>query len=356
MATLSTPVGAASLGNYIFSGLQTRNLASVLVGCVGAAALALVLDGLVRALGAALVGRRRSPLLVVLATLGVLYAYSSVTFVQGLRRTGPDRIVVGAKTFTEQYILGRILALQIEKSTGSPVEVVSSLGSTVVFDALRAGEIDAYVEYSGTIWATIMRRDSAPATRAAVLSEVGRFLESEHGIVVAGPLGFENAYALAMRREQAAELGVKSISDLARHAPRLAIGGDYEFFDRAEWRAIRDTYGLEFHDQRSMDPSLMYQAVANGQVDVIGAFSSDGRIAALDLTVLQDERGAIPPYDAIILAGSRLVRERRDVLAALGALAGRIDADDMRRMNRAVDQEGAAPEEVAARFFGAESR
>lgn len=356
MATLSTPVGAASLGNYIFSGLQTRNLASVLVGCIGAAALALVLDGLVRALGAALVGRRRSPLLVVLATLGVLYAYSSVTFVQGLRPTGPDRIVVGAKTFTEQYILGRILALQIEKSTGSPVDVVSSLGSTVVFDALRAGEIDAYVEYSGTIWATIMHRDSAPATRAAVLSEVGRFLESQHGIVVAGPLGFENAYALAMRREQAAELGVKRISDLARHAPRLAIGGDYEFFDRAEWRAIRDTYGLKFHDQRSMDPSLMYQAVANGQVDVIGAFSSDGRIAALDLTVLQDERGAIPPYDAIILAGPRLVRERRDVLAALGALAGRIDADDMRRMNRAVDQEGAAPEEVAARFFDAESR
>jgi osmoprotectant transport system permease protein len=352
MATLSTPVGAASLGNYIFSGLQTRNLTSVLVGCVGAAALALVLDGLVRALGAALVGRRRSPLFVVLATLGVLYAYSSLTFVQGLRRAGPDRIVVGAKTFTEQYILGRILALQIEKSTGSPVEVVSSLGSTVAFDALRAGEIDAYVEYSGTVWATIMRRDSASMPRAVVLSEVGRFLESQYGIAVAGSLGFENAYALAMRRGQAAGLAVKSIGDLARHAPTLAIGGDYEFFDRAEWRAIRGAYGLEFRDQRSMDPSLMYQAVANGQVDVIGAFSSDGRIAAFDLTVLQDERGAIPPYDAIILAGPRLVRERRDVMDALGALAGRIDADDMRRMNLAVDQDGAAPDAVAAEFLG----
>jgi osmoprotectant transport system permease protein len=132
----------------------------------------------------------------------------------------------------------------------------------------------------------------------------------------------------------------------------LAIGGDYEFFDRGEWRAIRDVYGLEFRDQRSMDPSLMYQAVANGQVDVIGAFSSDGRIAALDLTVLQDERGAIPPYDAIILAGPRLVRERRDVLAALAALAGRIDADEMRRMNLAVDQDGDAPDIVAAEFLG----
>jgi osmoprotectant transport system permease protein len=352
MATLSTPVGAPSLGNYIFSGLQTRNLTSVLVGCVAAATLALVLDALVRGLGASLLGRRRLPLLMVLAALGVLYTYSSVTFVQGLRRSGPDRIVVGAKTFTEQYILSRILARQIEKSTGSPVDVVSSLGSTVAFDALRAGEIDAYVDYSGTIWATIMRRDSASASRTEVLSEVGRFLESQHGIAVAGALGFENAYALAMRRRQAADLAVRSIGDLARHAPRLAIGGDYEFFDRGEWRAIRDVYGLEFRDQRSMDPSLMYQAVANGQVDVIGAFSSDGRIAALDLTVLQDERGAIPPYDAIILAGPRLVRERRDVLAALAALAGRIDADEMRRMNLAVDQDGDAPDIVAAEFLG----
>ena len=160
-----------------------------------------------------------------------------------------------------------------------------------------------------------MRPTSPPDGREAVLGEVSRFLSEEHGIEVAGALGFENAYALAMRRQQAEEIGARQIGDLAAFARRLVIGGDYEFFGRPEWIAIRDTYALAFESQRTMDASLMYQAVVGGQVDVISAFSTDGRIAAFDLVVLEDERGAIPPYDALILAGPRLVRERPDVLA-----------------------------------------
>ncbi len=351
MATLSTPVGAPSLGNYIFAGLQTRNLTAVLVGCVAAAMLALVLDGLVRALGAAVLVRRRSSIVAVLAILGLLYAHATIAFVAAANRSGPARIVVGAKTFTEQYILSRILSTTIADATGSPVDVVSSLGSTVAFDALRAGDIDAYVDYSGTIWATIMRRDSSTVDRETVLTEVGRYLKSEHGIEVVGALGFENAYAMAMRRTQASDLRVRSLTDLAPYASRLAVGGDYEFFQRPEWRAIQERYGLRFREQRSMDPSLMYQAVANSQVDLIGAFSTDGRIAALDLVLLEDERHAIPPYDAVVLAGARLVREHPEAIAALRGLTGSIDADRMRRMNLAVDQDGKSPEGVAQEFL-----
>jgi osmoprotectant transport system permease protein len=351
MATLSTPVGAPSLGNYIFAGLQTRNLAAVLVGCVAAAGLALLLDGLVKGLGTAVLARKRSSLVALLAVVALLYAHAAVTFVASTNRSGPARIVVGAKTFTEQYILGRILATTIAGASGSPVDVASSLGSTVVFDALRAGDIDAYVDYTGTIWATIMRRDAATVDRATVLTEVGRFLEEQHGIEVVGALGFENAYAMAMRRAHASELRVRRLSDLAPYASRLAVGGDYEFFQRPEWRAIQDRYGLRFREQRSMDPSLMYQAVANAQVDLIGAFSTDGRIAALDLVLLEDERHAIPPYDAVILAGPRLVREHPEAIAALRGLTGAIDADRMRRMNLAVDQEGKSPESVADGFL-----
>jgi osmoprotectant transport system permease protein len=350
MATLSTPVGAPSLGNYIFAGLQTRNLTAVLVGCVAAAALALVLDGLVRALGGAVLARKRSSLVAILAVFGVLYAHATLAFVTSVTRTGPARIVVGAKTFTEQYILAAILSKTIANATGTQVDVASSLGSTVAFDALRAGDIDAYVDYTGTIWATIMRRDASSVDRDTVLREVGRYLKDEHGIEVVGALGFENAYAMAMRRSHAADLRVRSLTDLARYASRLAVGGDYEFFQRPEWRAIQDRYGLQFREQRSMDPSLMYQAVANSQVDLIGAFSTDGRIAALDLVLLEDERHAIPPYDAVILAGARLVREHSDAIAALRGLSGTIDADRMRRMNLAVDQDGQSPETVAAGF------
>jgi len=350
VATLSTPVGAPSLGNYIFSGLQTRNLTAVLVGCVAAAILALCLDGLVRALGAAILHGKRGWTAVLVTTVGLLYAYTGASLARELRGRDEGRVVVGAKTFTEQYILSRILSGHIQDVTGAATDVVSSLGSTVAFDALRSEEIDVYVDYSGTIWATIMRRESAAEGRDAVLDEVGRFLSEQHGVEVAGTLGFENAYALAMRRQQAEQAGIRSIGDLTAQARRLVIGGDYEFFGRPEWIAIRDTYRLTFAAQRTMDSSLMYLAVAGGDVDVISAFSTDGRIAAFDLLVLEDERGAIPPYDAVILAGPRLVRERPDVVAALRQLTGTIDAERMRRMNFAVDQDGASPATVADAF------
>ena len=347
VATLSTPVGAPSLGNYIFSGLQTRNLAAVLVGCVAAAVLALCLDGLVRALGAAVLGRRRGRTIVVALVLGALYVYAGASFVQEARAGSAGRVVVGAKTFTEQYILGQVLSGHIRAATGATTEVASSLGSTVVFDALRAGDIDVYVDYTGTIWSTVMHRDTVAGGRAAVLDEVGQYLATQHGIVLVGALGFENAYALAMRRPQAEALGIRRISDLRAHAPQWVVGGDYEFFGRPEWKAIGAAYGLQFRAMRTMDPSLMYQGAASGAVDVVSAYSTDGRIAAFDLRVLDDDRGAIPPYDAVILAGPRLVRERPDVVAALRQLTGTIDEDRMRRMNLAVDQQGESPASVA---------
>jgi osmoprotectant transport system permease protein len=184
-----------------------------------------------------------------------------------------------------------------------------------------------------------------------VLAEVAAWLREQHGIGVAAALGFENTYALGMRRAQARELGVARISQLTPYAPRLEIGGDYEFFQRPEWRKLERVYGLRFAAQRSMDSSLMYQAVASGQVDVISAFSTDGRIAAQDLVLLADDRGAIPPYDAIVLVGPRIVRSLPQVAAAIGDLAGAIDAEQMRRLNLAVDRDGRPPGEVAREFL-----
>jgi osmoprotectant transport system permease protein len=351
-ATLSTPVGATSLGNYIFSGLQTRNLTAVLVGCVAAALLALALDGIIRALEVGV--RRRSPALAG-AGVAVLAALCLATVIatagQAFGREGQRPVIIGAKTFTEQYILSELLAQQIRRETGLPTDVRASLGSTVAFDALRGDEIDVYVDYSGTIWATIMQRETLGADREQVLGEMAAYLEAEHGITYVGALGFENAYALAMPRAEAERLGVRSISDLAARSGDMTIGGDYEFFARPEWRALVDVYGLRFAERRSMDASLMYQAAAQGGVDVISAFSTDGRIEALDLMVLEDDRQLIPPYDAVVLAGPRLAREHPAVVAALRELTGTIDAAAMRRMNLAVDQVGEQPGTVARRYL-----
>jgi osmoprotectant transport system permease protein len=349
MATLSTPVGAPSLGNYIFSGLQTRNYDAVLVGCVAAALLALGLDGLLRILAKGYVERRPALVLAggaIFVALGVASVAAVATAGGGAR---PLRI--GAKTFTEQYVLAEVLARQIHGKTGAPVEVLASLGSTVAFDALARGEIDAYVEYTGTIRSTLMHRTGAGAGRAAVLAEVGGWLRETHGVGVACSLGFENTYAFALRRALASELGVRRLSDLAPEAARLRAAADYEFWSRSEWADVKRIYGLDFAERRVMDPSLLYAAVAGSQVDVITAYSSDGRISAYDLVTLEDDRGAIPPYDAVVLVSRRLGDRHPDAVAALAALEGTIDVERMRAMNAAVDRDGKSPADVAEEFL-----
>jgi osmoprotectant transport system permease protein len=350
-ATLSTPIGAPSLGDYIFGGLQTRNYTSVLIGCVASAALALLLDALVRGVLVGITRRSRRLVGACLSAFGLLAALSIAPSARAFFTKRGDPVIIGAKTFTEQYILSRVLAGRITQKTGLPAETLDSLGSTVAFDALKNGQIDAYVDYSGTLWATVLHHDEPGADRAAVLAEVERALKERYGIVVAASLGFENTYALAMRRADAERLGIRRISDLAAHARSLRMAGDYEIFQRPEWRAIEKAYGLSFADRRSMDPSLLYEAARTGQVDVISAFSTDGRIAAYDLVVLDDDRRAIPPYDAIVLVSPKLAREHPRAVDALRGLVGTIDADRMRRMNAAVDEQKRAPAAVAETFL-----
>jgi len=347
MATLSTPVGAPSLGNYIFSGLQTRNHDAVLVGCVAAALLALGLDGLLRTLAKGYSERRPA---VVLAG-GAIFLAIAVASMAGLSPAAARPVRIGAKTFTEQYVLAEVLARQIQRTTGEPAEVLASLGSTVAFDALARGEIDAYVEYTGTVRATLMHRTGAGGGRAAVLDEVTRWVHDTHGVGVACSLGFENTYAFALRRSLASELGVRRLSDLAPKAAHLRAAGDYEFWSRSEWTDVRRVYDLDFAEKRVMDPSLLYAAVAGGQVDVITAYSSDGRIAAYDLITLEDDRGAIPPYDAVVLVSRRLGDRRPEIVAAISALEGTIDIERMRAMNAAVDRDGKSPAAAAEEFL-----
>ena len=351
-ATLSTPIGAVSLGNYIFGGLATRNDDAVLVGCLAAAGLALGLDQLIRLLEAGVRENRRAWWGIGAAGLAALYLYAGIAFAIERSDSRQDAIAIGTKNFTEQFVLAEIVGQHLENATEATTRQLPSLGSKVAFDALVSGDIDIYADYTGTIWATIMDEPALPERRADVLPRVTRFLAERHGIVMAGEFGFENTYALGMRADRARELGVKRISDLTRVAADLEIGGDYEFFQRAEWRSLVDTYRLAFREQRSMDPALMYGAVQAREVDVISAYSTDGRIAAYDLVLLEDDRGVIPPYDVILLAGPDLAREQPAVLEALRQLAGTIDASAMQRMNHEVDGVGRTPAAVAADFLG----
>ena len=342
MATLSTPVGATSLGNYIFSGLQTQNYTAVLVGCVAAASLALALDWSIRRVEIAISQRRKLALGVSALLVAVIVGLPLANYAL-LGPSGPTA-VVGTKTFTEQYILGNLLSRTLARA-GFNVESRDSLGSAVAFNALAAGSIDAYVDYTGTIWANYMRRNDNPG-RDAMLTEVRDWLLDEHDIEVAAALGFENAYALAMSAERAGQLGIESIADLTPFASRMTIGGDYEFFVRPEWAALTQQYSLPFIDQVSMDSTLMYSALAAGEVDVISAFSSDGRILEYNLVVLDDSLEVLPAYDAVVLAGP--TRHSKPGLAeSLAVLNGTIDSAAMQRANRYVDLVGGSITEAA---------
>jgi osmoprotectant transport system permease protein len=220
------------------------------------------------------------------------------------------------------------------------------LGSTVVFDALAAGRIDCYVDYTGTIWANYMHREDNPG-REEILRGVTAWLQTEHGIDLVAPLGFENGYALAMTKQRADALGIRTIGDLAGHAPQLKMGGDYEFFGRPEWRDLAARYGLRFQELVTMDSTLMYAAVEVGEVDVITAFSSDGRIPAFDLTLLDDPLTALPPYDAVLLVGPGPARRLPKLREALGRMANAIDEEAMRAANKHVDLDGGTVAEAA---------
>jgi osmoprotectant transport system permease protein len=324
-ATLSTPIGQTSLGNYIFAGLQTQNWVFVLFGCIAAALLALVVDQVLALIETGV--QRRSRIRTVIGVLGVV-ALVAATLTPSLARTR-QTYVVGAKTFTEQYILAALMTQRLQ-AAGLPATQRQGLGSNVIFNALKAGDIDVYVDYSGTLWANQLHHTEIKP-RAELLADLKTALAQQH-VTLLGELGFENAYALVMPRQRAAALGIHSIADLAARAGTMSIAGDYEIFSRPEWAGIRHAYGLTFRQQRQMQPDFMYAAVASGEVDVIAGYTSDGLIAKYDLVVLDDPRHAIPPYDAVALLSPKRADDAK-LRAALQPLFGRIDIATMREAN-----------------------
>lgn len=333
-ATLATTVGQPSLGDPIFAGLQTQNWALVLAGCLAAAGLALAADGLLALAERGFALRRRGLWASALAFVLLGVTAAGASRVDLGPRARPE-VVIGAKGFSEQYILARLIGLRLERA-GYRVAHRDGLGSAVAHSAVTSGQIDIGIDYTGTIWTNQMKRTDNPP-RDAMLAQIREWETRTSGARLLGRLGFENAYGLAMRRERAAELGLSSIDDLAAAAPRLVIGGDPEFFERPEWRALRGAYGLRFARQRTFSPTFMYDALQSSEADVISGYTSDGRIAADDLVILADPRHAFPNYDAIVLLSPAAGRDAA-LVRGLQPLMRAIDVAVMRAANYSVDR------------------
>jgi len=347
-ATIAAAIGAGGLGTYVFRGLATMDTRLILAGAIPAALLAVIADGLL-----ALVERSRRPARAAGILAGLAIAFLLWAAIAGQAGAAGRRVVVVSKNFTEQVLLGEIVAGAIERA-GLPVDRRLNLGGTALcHQALLAGEADVYVEYTGTALTDILKEPTRSDPREVLNIVHGRY--GALGLAVGAPLGFNNTFALVMRRPQAEGLGVRRISDLKPHAATIRLGLFGEFLEREDGLpGLVEAYGLRFRPPpREMDLGLIYQALLAGQVDLVVGSATDGLIAAHDLLVLEDDRRYFPPYDAVIIARADAMDRDPALRGALAGLEGRIDAAAMRRMNLAVDGDHRSPADVAREFLDA---
>jgi osmoprotectant transport system permease protein len=350
-ATIAAAIGAGGLGEYIYRGLSMVDTTVILAGAIPAALLALAVDGglWLAQRGLSRRSRRRRRLAAIAAGAVLLV---SIAAGAALARRSAGAIVVGSKNFTEQVILGELLAQAIERETGLTVERRLNLGGTLICDrALRGGDIDVYVEYTGTALTAVFHQPLAKDPRAVF--DAVRDSYSGTGLALLPPLGFDNTFAILVRGADARRLGLRTIEDAARVAPQWHAGFGYEFLERPDgFPGLADAYGLRFAAPPSvMDLSLSYRALASGAVDLIAGDATAGLIKELDLARLEDNRRYFPPYDAAPVARADTLLRHPGVRRALERLGGSISAEDMRTMNYEVDARRADPATVARAFL-----
>jgi osmoprotectant transport system permease protein len=264
-----------------------------------------------------------------------------------------NRIVIGSKNFPESHLLGEILALLIEHHTDLDVVHRSGLGGTLVcFTALTEGEIDLYVEYTGTAWAVVLGEPGRIADPLEAFLDVAGQYRTRFDVEWLRPFGLNNTYVLAMREDLAEQLGVRTISDLAPHAATLRAGFSAEFLNRDDgWAELGPSYGLELAQVRGMEHALAYQAIEEGVIDLVDAYSTDGKLIRYRLRTLDDDRGFFPPYNAAPNVRGATLRAHPGLAEVIERLAFRIPDDTMIALNHAVEVEGRGFREVAAEFL-----
>ena len=372
VATIGAAIGAGGLGVFIFRGIATVNNTLLLAGALPATAIALAADACLGALENRLVQGTRQPLhrpwiwqcsrewlrqrwalaavLIGSALLAVALSWHQ------LAPPGPaGSVVIGAKGFTEQQLLGELLAQEIEEHTLLQVRREFSLGSTFLcHEAVRQGRVDGYVEYTGTAWSAILKQPSGPGAsdRASLWNRARRLYAERYGLRMFPSLGFENTFAILIRQAQGQQLGLRTISQAVQPARRWRAAFGYEFLNRGDgYPGLASRYGLRFASPpTAMDLGLTYRALADGRVDLIAGDSTSGLIPSLKLQVLRDDRHYFPSYDAVPVFNTASLERHPELVPVLENLAGRLSAATMQQLNAAVDLDHQSPELVVRRW------
>ncbi|MBO8176914.1 MAG: glycine/betaine ABC transporter substrate-binding protein [Bacillus sp. (in: Bacteria)] len=270
----------------------------------------------------------------------------------GCNNTSDNKIVVSGKMWTEQYILTHMIAELLKEKTDLTVEVKEGLGEvSILTPALEKGDIDIYVEYTGTGLEAVLKETVQPGESAdEILARVRKGYKEKYNVVWLKPLGFENTYTLAYRKGEGIE--AKTYSDLTEYASELIFGAPHQFYEREDgYDALAETYGFSFKEKKSYDPNIMYEALKKGDVDIIPAFTTDGRIERYDLGTTEDDKGFFPPYYAVPIVRKEVLDAHPEVEEVLNLLAGQISEEDMTSLNAKVDIDQEDPREVARQFL-----
>ncbi|WP_396193550.1 glycine betaine ABC transporter substrate-binding protein [Fictibacillus barbaricus] len=355
VATLAAFIGAGGLGDLIYRGLSTTRNELVLAGAIPAALLAIIFDFILRRIEIASEPRankrRGSWKLPVLIAVPVA---ALILFLALRGGTDEDAIVITGKKWTEQYILPYIISEYIKDKTDYPVIVKDAIGETpILTQAIKKGDIDMYVEYTGTGYLTILKEKYDPSmTPEEIYNSVKKGYSDKYNLKWTKPLGFENTYALALNPAVAKRVNVDTISQLAPKSNQLTFGGPTEFFEREDgYTPFVKTYNLNFKDKKSLDPNLMYSAVKEGKVDAIPAYTTDGRIVRFNLKTLKDNKKFFPPYFAAPVIREDTLKKYPKLEKTVNELAGKISEKDMAEMNAKVDLDKKDPREVAQQFL-----
>jgi osmoprotectant transport system permease protein len=351
IATLSAFIGAGGLGQFINRGLALSDTGLILLGAVPAGILALLVDGSIAGLEWAADARRhrdhrgagRRALRTTAAVLpcALLVLPTAVLFASGRSAAGVDRVGICSKNFTEQLVLGELMAQVIERRTDLFVDRRFNMGGTVICHrALAAGEIDVYPEYTGTALTAILEEDLPGSEETAddVFRRVREAYEARFDVAWLPPFGFDNTYVVLAHPRVADSLGWRRVSDLAPVAPQLSVGFTAEFAERPDgYPGFTEHYGYTFGTERDLDPGILYRAVADREVDVAFGFATDGRIDGYGLVVLEDDLGFFPPYQAAPLVRMETLEAFPELGPALRSLEGALPDSTMRRLNRQAD-------------------
>jgi glycine betaine/choline ABC-type transport system substrate-binding protein/ABC-type proline/glycine betaine transport system permease subunit len=366
LMTIAAFVGAGGLGYMVFSGVQTVNNNMILAGAIPACLLALAMDfvvgkiekgvtppGIRKADGTIkLPKRKKYKFTVMQKSIAVALAVMIIATGAFFYTRKSEKIVIGSKNFNEQLILGNMLAELIEKNTDIEVDRRLNLGGTsIAFDALKAGELDMYVEYTGTGLVNIMGQPSVSDPDKAY-SLVGDYFNENYGITWLKPLGFNNTYTLAVRKDTADKYNLETFSDLAKAADQLTLGCTIEFSNREDgYLGLNKNYNMNFKDVSPVDGGLRYTSLNNNKTDVIDAFATDGLLKAFGLKVLKDDKNFFPPYYAAPIINNKTLEKYPELETLINKLAGKLDDEKMRELNYKVDKLNEDPAKVAKDFL-----